>query len=435
MKNMRIAELLFNRPLMISEPKLNTLLHIFGKRSGLDLVGLPPAAQMAEVSESVRKSAGYVVKNGVGIIGIFGPLMHRVLAMEFPSGGPMTYADVRHAFDIAMEDSSVHTVAGLFGTPGGEVSGAFDLSDHIFQSRGKKPLLAIVDEQAFSSGYLLASAFDRIVIPRTGGVGSIGVIASHADFSRAEDAAGVTVTHVFAGARKADFSPHQPLSSEALGNLQGMVDDNYGLFVETVARNRGMTAKQVRETEAGMFEGKKAVAMKLADEVSAVDKALANAANKKTMFIVPGPRAGGQKETQTMKTVAELREALPDLVAQVETEARAGMISAADAATATATAVSAESTRVLGLVTACFGEEPGKKLTAIAGANLSADQAKELGITIAPAASTEQAKMLAAITGAAADGVKPAKVEVPAAKGSSLSTSDIYASRQKALKR
>lgn len=407
MKNLRIAELLFNRPLMISEAKLNVILQVLGPRFNLDLSGMP-VLDAAQISDQERSRAGYRVQNGVGIIGIHGPLMHRVLASEYPSGGPTTYADIRRAFDLALVDDGVQSIVLDIDSPGGEVHGAFDLADHIYQARGVKPITAIVNESAYSAAYLLASAASKIVVPRTGGVGSIGVIATHADFSRAEDAAGISVTHVFAGARKADFSPHQPLGSEALTVLQGLVDNTYEMFVETVARNRGLKAKDVRETEAGIFEGKKAVARKLADEVSAVDKALANVGKGKSIISAPGSRAAeAGKETCTMN-LEELKEQNPALYEQLVAEARQGMITQADADAARSEAVTTEQGRVLGLVTACLGDETGKRLSTIIAANLSAEQITDLGLTIAPpaAASETEQKMLEAITGAAAPGVR-----------------------------
>ena len=207
MRNMHIAGLLFNRPLMISEAKLGVILHILGPRLNLDLSGLPKSEAVV-VSDSERARAGYqVMQNNTAVIGVYGPLMHRCLASEFPSGGPTTYAEIWKAFDMAMADDAVQSVVMDFDTPGGDVSGCFDFADHIYQSRGIKPITAVVNEMAYSAGYLLASACSRIVVPRTGAVGSVGVIACHADFSRAEEAAGITVTHVFAGARKADYSP------------------------------------------------------------------------------------------------------------------------------------------------------------------------------------------------------------------------------------
>lgn len=411
MKNLRIAELIFNRPLMISEAKLNTILHILGPRFNLDLSGFP-VVEAAQITDRERQRAGYQVQNGVGIIEVYGPLLHRVIASEFPSGGPTTYSDIRRAFDTAMEDDSVNSVYMIYDTPGGEVSGAFDLADHIYQSRGTKPITAVVNESALSAGYLLASAADRIIIPRTGSSGSVGVIATHADLSKAEEAAGIKITHIYAGARKADFSPHAPLSDEAFAVVQQSVDDTNNLFIETVARNRKMSTKAVREMEAGIFEGQKAVAAKLADEVAPADTVIANAQKSRGKRVISA-QAGKEKKTMNIQ---ELRNEHPDLVAQVEQEARAGMVAQAEADTALATAVSTERSRILDLHAATHGEEAGGKFAAVVNAGLNADQVKELGVNVVPtadaAANVDEASRQAILEGlqaAAPNGLKNTK--------------------------
>jgi signal peptide peptidase SppA len=410
---MRIAELLFNRPLMISQNKLDVMLGIMGPRFNLDLANLPKAEAVVH-DDSTRRRAGYeVLPSGVAVIGVYGPLMHRLLASDYPSGGPTTYAEIRRAFDFAMSDDGVTSVVMHMDSPGGEVSGAFDLADHIYQSRAQKPITAVIDEMAYSAAYLLASACSRIVIPRTGGAGSVGVIACHADFSRAEDEAGITVTHVYAGARKADFSPHAPLSSEAQTLLQESVDGTYELFVETVARNRKMSVQAVRDTEAGFFEGKKAVKVGLADEVAPADVAIANAGKspKRSMLQASKP----QTKENTMN-VSQLRNDHPELVSQIESEARAGMILQTEADTEKSAAVAAEQTRVVALVGATLGEETGTKFAAIAAKGLTGDDVKDLGITLAPAgASTadmeSRSEILKGIQAVAPQPVKGAKVE------------------------
>ena len=55
---------------------------------------------------------------------------------------------------------------------------------------------------------------------------------------------------------------------------QGMVDDAHEIFVKMVARNRGMTPQAVRDTQAGIYFGKKAVEAGLADAVMPWTKAL-----------------------------------------------------------------------------------------------------------------------------------------------------------------
>ncbi|MCK4620712.1 MAG: S49 family peptidase [Desulfuromonadales bacterium] len=429
MKYMRIAERLFNRPLMISEIKLNVIQHYFAQHAGLTVQGVP-MPEMIEVSDRERRNAGYSARNGVGVIGIYGPLMHRVLDMEFPSGGPTTYSDIRKAFDLALADDEVQGIVLDIDSPGGEVSGCFDLADHIYHSRAIKPITAVVNESAFSAAYLLASAAQKIILPRTGGCGSIGVIATHTEFSRWEEENGITVTHVYAGDRKADFSPHQPLSEEAGAVLQEMVNDSYKLFVDAVARNRGMTKQQVVDTQAGIFEGKKAVSMKLADQVSAVDKAIATARKGKGTRLISASATTGAQPKERKMNATELRAQYPEGVAEIETEARTGMIAEADADTAQAEAVTAEGGRIMELVTAAVGEEAGTRISAAAAKGLTAEDLKSLGVDLsAKGGETTAGKMLVAITGAASNGVQTGLKgsEEPAA---GIDTAAIYASRQ-----
>lgn len=311
MKNLHLAELLFNQPLMISEGKLNAILHAIGPRFNINMSNVP-VQQAAVLSDQDRGRAGYQVVDGVAVIGIYGPLLHRRLASDYPSGGPTTYAEIRKSLDTALADDGVKSILLDVDSPGGMVSGCFDLADHIYQSRGIKPIHAVANESAFSAGYLLASSASRIMLPRTAEVGSVGVISMHADFSRAEDKAGITVTHIFAGARKADGSPHMPLSSEALADWQESVNETYELFVETVARNRGLSKEHVRGTEAGTFKARKAIEARFADEITNFAGAFASAKQTSPSRIITASAEPIGKEKQTM-TIEELKQSHPDL--------------------------------------------------------------------------------------------------------------------------
>lgn len=309
MKNFKIAELLFNQPLMIAELKLNIILNVLKPRLNLDLPAIA-TIDMAEMPEQNHARENYIVQNGVATIGVYGPLMHRVLASEFPSGGPTSYAAIKTTFDAALADNSVKNIMFDFASPGGQVAGAFDLADYIKSVRGTKPIIAMVNESAFSAAYLLASACDKIIIPRTGGVGSIGVIATHADFSTAEKTAGITVTHVYAGLHKADGSPHQPLSDDAFKALQDEVNTTYDLFVKTVAGNLNIDEQLVRNTEAACFYGEKAISAGLAHEMNSYNDTVKNLA------IMPyNTISKGVKKME----LSELKELHPALYSEIYT--------------------------------------------------------------------------------------------------------------------
>ena len=205
------------------------------------------------------------------------PIMGCLTSDEFGWGwGMQTYGAIRHAFLAAVNADDVAAIALLVNSPGGTVSGVFDLADTIFAARGKKPIHAILSEDAYSAAYLLASAADHISVPRTGGTGSIGIVKMHTDLSGALDKAGVHMSLLQYGQRKTDGNPFQPMSDEARAAEQADIDYAGDLFVETVARNRGLKASEVKATEAATYVGRAGVAIGLADSVASPDAAFAD---------------------------------------------------------------------------------------------------------------------------------------------------------------
>jgi len=65
----------------------------------------------------------------------------------------------------------------------------------------------------------------------------------HVDQSNYDKKIGVKYTPIIAGAHKADFDPHAPFSTAAQQLAQNETNRIYDLFVNTVARNRGLTRK------------------------------------------------------------------------------------------------------------------------------------------------------------------------------------------------
>jgi ClpP class serine protease len=151
----------------------------------------------------------------------------------------------------------------------------FELAERIRAADAVKPVWAIAADSAFSAAYAIACAASHLAVTRTGGVGSVGVIAMHVDQSVRDAQQGYRYTAITAGRHKNDFSPHEPLDHEALVRLQAEVDRLYGLFVGHVAAMRGLDPDAVRATEAGLFFGEEAIASGLADAVASRDQLLA----------------------------------------------------------------------------------------------------------------------------------------------------------------
>ncbi|MDR5784073.1 S49 family peptidase [Caballeronia sp. LZ065] len=273
---------MFNTPVAIHPRKAEIVVAALADRLGigsmvrLDGAGLVPVAMeddeygFAEPGRTPR--AGYDNVGGVALIEVQGTLVQKLGSLR-PYSGMTGYDGIRQNLLMALDDPDVRAVAFDIDSPGGEVAGCFDLVDMIHSARGVKPMWSILNESAYSAAYALASAADRIIVPRTGGVGSIGVICAHVDLSEALSKAGMKVTFITYGDYKADGHAEVPLAPDALARFQADINTMGELFVETVARNRNIAAATVRDTQAATFMGDKGVALGLADEVAAPDAA------------------------------------------------------------------------------------------------------------------------------------------------------------------
>jgi len=283
-----LSQRMFNTPLAIKREKAEVVMASLAERLGISQIGrldgstIRPMAFGAwdEEYESDTR-AGRVVDpgydmigdTGVAMISVRGTLVQKLRSLR-PYSGMTGYDGLRQSILSAHADPAVTAIVLDVDSPGGEVAGCFDLVDTIYGLRGDKPIWSILSESAYSAAYAIASATDKIIVPRTGGVGSIGVITMHVDWSKAISSAGIAVTFITYGDRKADFHPEIPLSKEALDAAQADIDAMGELFVNTVARNRNLAPEAVRETQAACYMGENGVSRGLADAVMAPDAAL-----------------------------------------------------------------------------------------------------------------------------------------------------------------
>ncbi|WP_019236290.1 S49 family peptidase [Wolbachia pipientis] len=209
----------------------------------------------------------HINPKGIAIIRIYGVLTKKTEAFDHILD-MTSYENIHEEIESALEDKSIEMILLDIDSPGGEVNGVFDLADFIYESRAKKRIIAIANDDAYSAAYAIASSAEKVFVSRTSGVGSIGVIASHIDQSGFDKKQGIKYTTVFAGSRKNDLNPHEPMTSESLESLQKEVDRLYEMFVQLIARNRGLSIEKIRSTEAGLYFGEKAVEIGLADGVT-----------------------------------------------------------------------------------------------------------------------------------------------------------------------
>ncbi len=305
-----IAGRVFDAPLLIACAKLDTILGV-----------LTPCLRGESLSFGAKPVArDYEISNGVAIIPVVGTLVRRTVGLEAQSG-LTSYSLIGERLDAALQDSAVKGILLDIDSPGGEAGGVFDLADKIFAARKVKPIWAVANDEAFSAAYAIAAAADRIYLSRTGGVGSIGVIAVHLDQSVAEADAGLKYTAIYAGEHKNDLSPHEPLSDPARAQLQTEVDRVYELFATSVARMRGIELTAVKATEAALYFGDQSIAVGLADRIGTMGDALSDLTKKVARPSLSLTRNRKRKEipmTEKNQPVEDMdpeMESIPDLAA------------------------------------------------------------------------------------------------------------------------
>ncbi len=281
----RVARRILNRPQLISERGALAVLGALAPRLGIgrvyDAQGVAleiplsmASGELAESDDSDRSDGrvfAFYPDTGIAYIPIEGELVHRFGHLE-PFSGMTGYDAIKHKVQDAAEDSAVKGILLDIDSPGGEVFGVDGTAEAIFQAREAKPIWALVNEQATSAAYWLASAAHAVFAPVTSECGSIGVVRLHVDMSGALEKEGLAVTIITAGAHKVDGHPFAELPDDVREALQLEVNAIHELFVGVVARNRGLAVERVMGTEAAIFRGPPAMAIGLVDAVASEDE-------------------------------------------------------------------------------------------------------------------------------------------------------------------
>lgn len=436
----RIAARVFDTPLLIAEGKLSQILAVLGPRLGFDLAapldappaGTPATHSLASGAKWEWNDLGYYNVGAAAVVPVVGTLVQRSAFLDSLSGF-LSYDKIERRLAAAVDDRNVEEIVVDYDSPGGEAAGAFDVADRLLEFRAAhtgKPVTAVVNELAASAGYLLASTADEIVIPRTGVAGSIGVVGAHVDQSAAMEKRGIAVTFLYAGDKKVDGNPYQPLSERARADWQAEIDAQYDIFVATVARNRGISEASVRETQAGLYMGDKAVRAGLADRIGALKTELAVIESKR--------RRGGYSFTASTeiqmtaaekeerdKAVAEAREeGLAQGKAQAKEEAEAA--GKAAAAESVAKAKAEERERIKAIVTS---DEAKQRADMAAHLAFETDTTAEAAVKLLAVAPKQDAKtpLAAAMAQIGTPGIRSTEASDDAGKPAQIDRVDIYA--------
>jgi signal peptide peptidase SppA len=189
---------------------------------------------------AVGPRAGGGRDGAVAVVPLYGVISPRMNLMSAMSGGTTAEGFVR-SFRAALADPDVTGILIDVDSPGGNVQGITEAAAVVREARGRKPIVAIANHDAYSAAYWIASQADEVVVSPSGGVGSIGIIGGHQDISEAQAKAGVKTTLISAGKYKTEGNPYEPLGDEARAEMQRRADAFMAIFAGDVAKGRGTT--------------------------------------------------------------------------------------------------------------------------------------------------------------------------------------------------
>jgi ClpP class serine protease len=281
----------------------------------------PLEAVERRLGTRLENSRSVTVRDGVATIPIQGPIFRYANIFTRYSGGA-TIDVLARDIDAALTDPAISGIVLDIDSPGGEINGINETAEMIYAARNRKPITAYVGHLGASAAYWLAAAAERVVVDDTAMLGSIGVLMAVRDPART-------------GSRDIVFRSSQsprkhvdPGSDEGRDEIQTRLDALADVFIDRVARNRGVDVETVmgRFGQGGVLVGRHAVDAGMADAIGSYEGVLAALTPRPYFFIQEVPMGTEPIAAAQNATAAEQQaQAEAELVAlrqQLATERR-----------------------------------------------------------------------------------------------------------------
>ena len=286
-----------------------------------------------ELGRPLSNDSTVSVRDGVAIVPITGPLFRRANLFTRLSGAT-SYEILSREIGAALDSPEVRAIVLSIDSPGGAVSGVDELAELVYGARGSKPIIAHISGVGASAAYWIASAADFVIGTQTSIIGSIGAVIDVYVGSSEDDEDYLTFVSSVSPRKRLD-----PLEDDGQAEIQEIVDDTGRAFVETVARNRGISVDDVLSDygQGGVFVGEKALNAGLIDRIATLEDVIArlNAAEGVSSAFTPAasgthtsrPEEDPMADKNPAADGAEItREALerdhPEIVAAIQKDAR-----------------------------------------------------------------------------------------------------------------
>lgn len=168
--------------------------------------------------------------------------------------------------DAALADASIEEIVLKIDSPGGMIDGTNAFADKVFNARAQKPITSVITGTAASAAFWIGSAANRIVATdETNLIGNIGAQVT-VPKKGVED----KVTFISSNAPRKNLDPTSKEGEEVYQNLANRLES---IFIEKVARNRGVEENYVKASygRGDVLLAKEALKVNMIDELENFD--------------------------------------------------------------------------------------------------------------------------------------------------------------------
>ncbi|MDV0446615.1 hypothetical protein MsAg5_04630 [Methanosarcinaceae archaeon Ag5] len=231
---------------------------------------------LAVIYAGTASTTGGFSGNKIAVINIHGTMA----TGELPYGSGYAGSDTICGYiRQAANDKSVKAIVLRVNSPGGSPACAQEIVEEINRAQEMgTPVVVSMGDVAASAAYYVAAQSDYIYADSGTTTGSIGVINTHVDYSEAYAKEGINVEVIKSGEMKDIGASWRPYTTKEKIYMQGIIDEQYEVFVNDIADGRNMSVADVKNLSDGRpYTGQTAMELGLVDELGnfydAVDKA------------------------------------------------------------------------------------------------------------------------------------------------------------------
>jgi protease-4 len=242
-----------------------------------------PLLPWDDAARWLRRPTEWTTRRRIGVVSLEGQIaLGRSRRMPMPLPLPVEAqagADtVTRTLRQAEADPHIAAVILLVDSPGGSSLASDLIWREVRRLSERKPVVALMGEQAASGGYYISAAASHIVARPTTLTGSIGIWSGKFVVGKLYDRLELGREEITRGAMAGFYSELQPFSDEEREEVRQRLGEAYARFKRIVAEGRGMTEEEVEEIARGrVWTGAQAAAIGLVDELGDFETALAAA--------------------------------------------------------------------------------------------------------------------------------------------------------------